>query len=131
MPNESVGTRFDYSLLGGDGHRRREEGTEYDDSVETQCGPHADQENTQPEEKNAGTGHGQALNLKSQQHTEESTKHDQAKEDHVRSFILALDASTETFECPDIHARFHRSPDEKARQPDTKVQQIMSEKRLH
>jgi hypothetical protein len=49
----------------------------------------------------------------------------------MRSLILALDASAQTFERPDIHARFQHSPDEQARQPDTKIQPIMREKRLH
>ena len=35
MPNESVGARFDHGLLGCDGHRRREEGTEHGNGVET------------------------------------------------------------------------------------------------
>ncbi|GHO69697.1 hypothetical protein KSC_085890 [Ktedonobacter sp. SOSP1-52] len=49
----------------------------------------------------------------------------------MRSFILALGASTETFERSDIHARFHHSPDEKARYQDTEIERILSEKRLH
>ena len=49
----------------------------------------------------------------------------------MRSFILKLRTSTETLERPDIHARFHHSPDEKARHQDTKIEWILSEKRLH
>jgi len=126
MPNESVGARFDHGLLGCDGHRQHEEGTEGGDGVETECDPRVHQENAQPEEEHAGTGDGGARNLRSQQHAEEETDHDQAKEDHVRPFILGPGASTETFEGPDLYTRFHHSPDEKAHQQDTEIQQIVS-----
>ena len=69
--------------------------------------------------------------FKRQQDAEEETEHDQAKEDHVRSFILPLSASTETFERLDINDCFHHSPDEKARHQDTEIERILSEKRLH
>jgi hypothetical protein len=44
---------------------------------------------------------------------------------------FAIDINLGNSHYPDIHARFHHSPDEKARHPYTKLQWIMSEKRLH
>ena len=131
MTNEPVGTRFDHGLLGGDGHRRREGGAEHVDGVETQRDPRVDEQNAQPEEKCASARDGGGRNPKRQQRAEEDAERDQANEDRMRSFILAPGASTEAFERPDIHARFHHSPDEKAGQQDTQKQKIMSEKRLH
>ena len=119
MTNESVGTRFDHGLLGSDGHCCREEGTEHVDSVETQHNPRVDEQDAQPEEKCSITRDGGGGNRKRQQRAEKDTKHDQANEDRMRSFILALGASTEAFMRPDIHACFHYSPDEKADQQDT------------
>jgi hypothetical protein len=49
----------------------------------------------------------------------------------VRSFILPLRISTETFERPDIDDCFHHSPDENARHQDSETERILSEKRLH
>ena len=131
MPNEAVGTRFDHGLLGCDCNRRREEDTKHGNGVEPQCDPRIHQENAQPEEDVGCIGDGGGRNLKSQPYAEEETEHDQAKEDHMRSFILTLGTSTETFERPDIHARFHHFPDEKTSHQDTQQQTIMNEKRLH
>ena len=131
MTNEPVGTRFDHGLLGGDGHRRREGGAEHVDGVETQRHPRVDEQNAQPEEKYASARDGGGRHRKRQPRAEEDAERDQANEDHMRSFILEPGASTEAFERPDIHARFHHSPDEKAGQQDTQKQKIMSEKRLH
>ncbi len=131
MTNESVRTRFDHGLLRGDGHRRREEGAEHVDGVETERDPRVDEQNTQPEEEYASARDGGGRNLKRQPHAEEAAERDQANEDRMRSFILALGASTEAFARPDIHVRFHHSPDENADQQDTQQHRLVSEKRLH
>src|SRR5947209_4151535 len=131
MTNESVGTRFDHGLLGGDGHRRREGGAEHVDGVETQRHPRIDEQNAQPEEKGASARDGGGRNLKRQPHAEEDAERDQANEDRVRSFILVPGASTQAFERPDIHTRFHHSPDEEAGHQDTQQHRLVSEKRLH
>src|SRR5437588_9395882 len=131
MTNESVGTRLDHGLLGGDGHRRREGGAEHAYRVETERDPRVDEQNAQPEEKGASARDGGGRNLKRHQRAEEDAEGDQANEDRMRSFILAPGASTEAFERPDIHARFHHSPDEKADQQDTQQYRLVSEKRLH
>ncbi len=67
----------------------------------------------------------------SQQQAEENTEHDQAKENHTRSFILPPDTGPQSFERPDIRAHFHHPLDEKTGEQDANIQQIMSEKRLH
>src|SRR6266700_7111146 len=131
MPNESVGTRFDHGLLGGDGHLRREGGAQHVDGVETQRDPRVDEQDAQPEEKGASARDGGGRNPKRQPRAEEDAERDQANEDCMRSFILAPGASTEAFARPDIHARFHYSPDEKAGQQDTQKHRLVSEKRLH
>jgi hypothetical protein len=116
MTNESIGTRFDHGLLGCDGHCRREESTEHVDGVETERDPRVDEQDAQPEEKYASARDGGGRNRKRQQRAEEDAEYDQANEERMRSFILALSASTEAFMRSDIHARFHHSPDEKADQ---------------
>jgi len=119
MTNEAVGTRFDQGLLGCDCHRRREGGTEHVDRVETERDPRVDQQNAQPEEECASARDGGGRNRQSQQCTESRAEPDRPSDDHQRSFILALGASTEAFALPDLHDRFNHDPDEKADQQDT------------
>ncbi len=128
MSNEPVGACFDHSLLGCNSYRHREEGTEHGDGVETECDPSVHQENTQPEEELARVVDSGGRNLISQQHAEEETEYDQAKDDYVRPFILALSTSAQTSVCPDIYDRFYHSPDEKAHQQDTEFEQIVSDR---
>ena len=96
------------------------------DGVETEHDPRVDEQNAQPEEKCASARDGGGRNPKRQQQTEEDAERDQANEDCTRSFILAPGTSTEAFERPDIHARFHHSPDEKADQQDTQQHRLVS-----
>ena len=49
----------------------------------------------------------------------------------MRSFILKRSSSTQAPERPDIHDRFHHSPDEKACHQDAEIERIVSEKLLH